>query len=614
MSYLSTQAPGVYIRELPSGARTIVGGATSISAFVGGAARGPLDTPTSITGFGEFERRFGGLNRQSPMSQAVRHFFANRGGEALILRVANTGAGITLTPDIGLTGAAGVVRFEVEVSNPAGDTFDLSIRGLDADGQLVAGVEGSAAIDLAAGPQAAIAAIDVAGDALVSVAMPASAPDRPPAGIIGSAPTAAGIQTLVLGPAPQAARVLVPAAGDDLLLVAADPGRWGNRLTASIDLTDAPAGTFNLVLRELDADGNVEREEAHLGVSANPSHARHLARVLELRSTVATVGAASFGDPPTTATPLTFLGGLDGSPPESSDLLGSDVEPRTGMYSLRHADLFNLLCMPRESWRTDVAADVTFWQSAMSFVEQERAFLLVDPPEDWSTAEQAVAGAGGFGVRSTNAALIFPRVRAANPLDDGSPSEFPPCGVVAGIIARTDAQRGIWKAPAGIDAVARGVLEPVVQLTDTQQGRLNQLGIDAFRTFPVYGTVLWGARTLLGADELASDWKYIPVRRLALYLHENLVRGTQWAVFEPNGEALWAQLRLSVGGFMQGLFQQGAFAGASRAEAYSVECNAQTTTVGDVERGVVNLIVRFAPLRPAEFVVLKIQQMVSQAG
>ena len=156
------------------------------------------------------------------------------------------------------------------------------------------------------------------------------------------------------------------------------------------------------------------------------------------------------------------------------------------------------------------------------------------------------------------------------------------------------------------------MLGPSIQLTDAEQGALNQAGIDAFRTFPVYGTVLWGARTLEGADELASEWKYIPVRRLALHLHENLRRGTQWAVFEPNGEALWAQLRLAVGGFMQGLFERGAFAGASKSEAYSVECSAQTTTQADIDRGVVNIVVRFAPLRPAEFVVLKIQQMVAQ--
>ena len=607
MSYLSTLAPGVYVQELPSGARTIVGGATSITAFVGGAARGPMNTPTSITGFGEFERRFGGLARHSPMSQAVRHFFINGGGEALIVRVGNAGEGITLTPGPGLIGAAGVVRFEVEVRDPSAAGFTLTIRGLDADGEAVAGVQDGGVITLATAA-ADIAGLDVGGDALVNVTMPAGSPAVPPAGILGSAANASGVQTLVLGPAPAAARVLL----GDLLLVAADPGRWGNRLTASVDHVDAPPSTFNLVVRELDADGNVTAEEAHLGVSAAANHQRHLVRILAQRSVLARSGVASFTEPADTAA-VPFQGGTDGSPPEPDDVLGSDAEPRTGMYSLRHAELFNLLCLPRDGWRTDVAADLAFWASAMTFVEAERAFLLVDPPDDWATADTAVAGVRTFGTRSTNAALVYPRVRAADPLHDGSPEAFPPCGVVAGIIARVDTQRWLWKAPAGIDAVARGILEPAVMLTDIQQGTLNRYGVDAFRTFPVYGTVLWGARTLRGADELASEWKYISVRRLALYLQENLVRGTQWAVFEPNGEALWAQLRLSIGGFMQDLFEKGAFAGASKAEAYSVDCNAQTTTQGDIDRGVVNVVVRFAPLRPAEFVILKIQQMVAQS-
>lgn len=614
MSYLSTRAPGVYVRELPSGNRTIVGGATSITAFVGGAARGPLDTPTSITGFGDYERLFGGLHRDSPMSQAVRHFFINGGGEALIVRVANDGASITLAPDAGL-GVAGVVRFEVEVSDVADPTFTLTIRGLDQDGELVAGAEASGPVDISGDPQADIEAI-ASGDGQMVSATVAAGADMPARGIIGSAPIANGTQQLVLGPVPQAARAHLPppAAGDALLLSAADPGRWGNRITASINDDDAPTGTFNLVLSELDAAGNAEREETHLGVSADPTHPRYLERILERRSALARVAATPFDTPDNTAAAIAFTGGSDGVPPEPGDLLGSDAEPRTGMYSLRHADLFNLLCLPRTSWDTTVAADLTFWETAMNFVGSERAFLLVDPPDDWATATQAVAGAQAFATRHDNAALFFPRVRAANPLDDGSPAEFPPCGVVAGIIARTDAQRGLWKAPAGIDAVARGIIEPAVQLTDTQQGALNQVGIDAFRTFPVYGTVLWGARTLSGADVLVSDWKYMSIRRLALYLQENLVRGTQWAVFEPNGEALWAELRLSVGGFMQGLFRQGAFAGASKSEAYSVECSAQTTTPEDTARGVVNVVIRFAPLRPAEFVVLKIQQLTAQAS
>jgi phage tail sheath protein FI len=186
--------------------------------------------------------------------------------------------------------------------------------------------------------------------------------------------------------------------------------------------------------------------------------------------------------------------------------------------------------------------------------------------------------------------------------------------VVAGVIARTDATRGVWKAPAGIDAGLAGVNDLTmgadpVNLTDAENGDLNVLGINCLRTFPVVGRVVWGARTLRGADALADEYKYLPVRRLALYLEESLYRGTQWVVFEPNDEPLWAQIRLNIGAFLQGLFRQGAFEGSSPRDAYFVKCDAETTTVNDRNLGRVNIIVGFAPLRPAEFVILQIQQI-----
>jgi uncharacterized protein len=147
-----------------------------------------------------------------------------------------------------------------------------------------------------------------------------------------------------------------------------------------------------------------------------------------------------------------------------------------------------------------------------------------------------------------------------------------------------------------------------------QQGVLNQLGINCLRSFPVYGTLIWGTRTLSGADALASEWKYLPVRRLTLYLEESLQRGLQWAVFEPNDEPLWAQIRQAIKGFMQGLFRQGAFQGRSAREAYFVKCDRETTTQADIDRGVVNVVIGFAPVRPAEFVVIKLQQLAGQAA
>jgi phage tail sheath protein FI len=170
----------------------------------------------------------------------------------------------------------------------------------------------------------------------------------------------------------------------------------------------------------------------------------------------------------------------------------------------------------------------------------------------------------------------------------------------------------VWKAPAGIDATLRGVVELEVKLTDRENGLLNPTGVNCLRAFPEIGRVVWGARTLRGADSLASEWKYVPVRRLALFIEESLFRGTKWVVFEPNDEPLWAQIRLNVGAFMQNLFRQGAFQGTSPRDAYFVKCDRETTTQNDINLGVVNIVVGFAPLKPAEFVVIKLQQMAGQ--
>jgi hypothetical protein len=151
-----------------------------------------------------------------------------------------------------------------------------------------------------------------------------------------------------------------------------------------------------------------------------------------------------------------------------------------------------------------------------------------------------------------------------------------------------------------------------VKLTDDENGQLNQLGINCLRTFPVAGSVVWGARTLRGADQLADEYKYVSVRRTALFIEESLYRGTQWVVFEPNDEPLWAQIRLNIGAFMHNLFRQGAFQGTTPQDAYFVKCDKETTTQNDIDRGIVNILVGFAPLKPAEFVVIKIQQIAGQ--
>jgi Bacteriophage tail sheath protein len=518
--------PGVYIEEIPSGVRTITGVATSITAFLGRALRGPVDEPVTITSFGDFERTFGGLGIDYPMSYAVRDFFLNGGSQAIVVRI----------------------------YNPPGEE-------------------------------------DNAGRAVITA--------------------------------------------NGLTLLAASPGEWANTLRARIDLavaTDLPwlatfgltsADLFNLTVRDT-ATASTETF-LNLTVAESP---RRVDRVLADSSVLVRLS----GDPPgsiptahgdpgptddiwaddTLSSPVS-TDGDNGGALDQAAYEGSQAD-KTGLFALEKADLFNLLCIPPDTRDGTTAQAVN--QTALSYCQQRRAMLIVDPPADWNNTADARDNLDGDiglnGLAARNAALYFPRVIEADPLLNGQLDTFAPCGIVAGVMARTDATRGVWKAPAGIDAALRGTQGLSVKLTDAENGLLNPLGINCLRSFPITGRVVWGARTLRGADLLADEYKYVPVRRLALFIEESLFRGTQWVVFEPNDEPLWAQIRLNIGAFMRGLFRQGAFQGSSPRDAYFVKVDSETTTQNDINLGIVNIIVGFAPLKPAEFVVIKIQQIAGQ--
>ena len=317
------------------------------------------------------------------------------------------------------------------------------------------------------------------------------------------------------------------------------------------------------------------------------------------------LAGATLATPPTDA----FLGGGTETPYGPADVypafIGSRAN-REGLYALEDADLFNILVMPG-------ITDPGVLADAASYCEERRAFFIVDaPPTATSVATMVTAASGTELPKSDHAAVYFPWTYVADPLKNGKPRLTPPGGTIAGLYARTDGNRGVWKAPAGTDANLAGVQSMAVPMTDGENGSLNPLGVNCLRTFPVYGAIAWGARTLRGADQMSSEYKYVPVRRLALYIEESLYRGTQWVVFEPNDEPLWAQIRLNIGAFMNGLFRQGAFQGSSPREAYLVKCDRETTTQDDINRGVVNILVGFAPLKPAEFVVISIQQLAGQ--
>jgi hypothetical protein len=313
--------------------------------------------------------------------------------------------------------------------------------------------------------------------------------------------------------------------------------------------------------------------------------------------------------------------GADGCAITDGEITGSGLEAaQAGLWALEKADLFNILCIPPLTHAKDIDPAATLLP-ALAYCRARRAMLIVDPPSRWNLPADVMDGSSGLaslglqGEDATNATLYFPRVRLPDPLNGGQLTTFAPCGMVAGIYARTDAQRGVWTAPAGRDASLRGVAEPAHRLTDADTEMLNSLGVNAIRALPApESVVVWGGRTLSGADRLGSEWKYIPVRRLGLYIEESLLRGTQWAVFEPNDERLWNRLRLQVDAFMHGLLRQGAFPGLVPGDAYFVRCGADTMTQGDIEQGRLNVMIGFAPLKPAEFIIVRIQHLVGRIG
>ncbi len=524
--------PGVYIEEIPSGVRAITGVATSITAFVGKALRGPTDQPVTVTSFVDYERIFGGLHCDITLGYAVRDFFLNGGGQAVIVRLYKP-----------VAGSASKAIYEIP----------------------------------------------------------------------------------------------------NLMLQAASEGAWGMQVRARIDkrpVTDPdliataerlgvqPADLFDLTVR----DGDKGFTETFLNLTTRQS-ARRADHVLLVQSNLVrvTTSLPSGSLPPAHTGALTDADawGNGAKSTAAKTIAAADVavdsatldaaaykgsqSAKTGLYQLEKTDLFNLLCILPDSRAGDVPDDV--YQEALGYCAKRRAMLIVDPKGGWTTVSAAQSGVAGMnlnGDMARNAAIYLPRIKQADPQLGGQIDTFVPSGAIAGIMARTDAQRGVWKAPAGLDASLVGVAGLQLDVTDAENGLLNALGINCLRTFPPHGRVVWGARTMRGADAAADEYKYVPVRRLALFIEESVYRGTQWVVFEPNGEPLWAQIRLNLSAFLHNLFSQGAFQGTNPKDAYFVKCDEQTTTQNDIDSGLVNMVVGFAPLKPAEFLLIRFQQVAGQ--
>lgn len=612
--------PGVYIEEVPSGVRTITGVATSITAFIGRARRGETNKATVINSFGDFERSFGGLWLQSQLGFAVRDFYLNGGSQAIIVRLYHAEEGQDAKPGKSKLSAGGV---KLEAANEgawgANLRASVDIDGVSEEVALALGVSKADLFNMTvrdSGPGGAserylnLTAVDSARriDRVLQAESALVRWDGPLDDAAAKA-VSASLKNLA-----DAQKILADAKKDLAVKLAASPN--ANVDTEKQAIAAAENKLADEVAKQADpvtaAEIALAKAKKKLSdkLIADPS-----ANVDTEKQAVADAQKKVDDEKKKMADAVS-----DGKALSADDFLPANGEAeKKGLYALEQADLFNLLCIPpyRTSDAVSYDVDTTVIAAATAYCERRRAMYLIDPPSNWNSKEKAkadfTATSDDFpGVRSRNAALFFPRIRQPNPLREGRMEEFAPSGAIAGVFARTDTLRGVWKAPAGTEATLVGVPQLEVNLTDAENGELNPLGINCLRAFPVTGRVVWGARTLRGADQLADEWKYIPVRRTALFIEESLYRGTQWVVFEPNDEPLWAQIRLNVGAFMHGLFRQGAFQGQTPREAYFVKCDKETTTQNDINLGIVNILVGFAPLKPAEFVVIKLQQIAGQ--
>lgn len=290
--------------------------------------------------------------------------------------------------------------------------------------------------------------------------------------------------------------------------------------------------------------------------------------------------------------------GLDGGTP-------GDLEHKTGLSALDTIRDVNIVCIPGIS-----SADVV--ATAANYCAQRGdCFFIGDSNVTDDTVDDARTFVNSLTVKNSYSAVYYPWLESPDPTGaSSSPIPLPPSGFIAGIYARIDSTRGVWKAPAGTEANVAGAVSLVADTTDAQQDFLNPIGVNVIRSFPASGIVVWGTRTLATLSN--PEYRYVPVRRTAIFLEQSIYAGIQWAVFEPNDFGLWASLRLNIGAFMMQQFRAGAFQGKTPNDAFFVKCDETTTTQQDIDAGTVNILVGFAPLKPAEFVVLKLTQKAGQ--
>lgn len=649
--------PGVYIQELPSAVHTITGVATSIAAFVGWAPQGPTDRAVLVQSWSDFANQFGGLDSRSYLGYSVNQFFGNGGQQAYIVRlvqstVITTGAPTGAKGSVAVSATGGSLTFTATNVGSWSNSYGIQIAaGTNPNTFKIMVVYAPAGVALAVletFDNLKVSSSPTITSNYVTLALSGPPTANPNSGffiLTGGAdgngvnvPAATAASVAITGitfdsNAPPSKVTISTGSASGLTLSAANQGIWGNNYAIQIQPKSDDYTRFSLSVVYIDpATGNQTTAESfqNLSVSSTDPQARYVVNVIKEQSRLITASMAS--SPLTITNTPSIPGSSTPSNPGSVGLgasvsgndgyiLSPSIDPKTkgalenalnsdpkasggGIHFLDAVPIFNLLCVPGEVVISTIS-------DLQAYCVTERAFLIVDSQSNDSFTTLQNGPTGLTGTNSMNSAFYFPWINQFDPKTNLTKA-FPPCGFMAGIYAATDSSRGVWKAPAGIDASLTGESGLTTVLTDIQNGTLNVQAINCLRNFPVYGDVVWGARTLQGNDQAGSQWKYVPIRRFALFLESSLFSGTQWVVFEPNDETLWGQIRLNIGAFMQNLFLQGAFQGTTPAQAYFVKCDAENNPQSSIDLGIVNILVGFAPLFPAEFVVIQIQQMAGQ--
>jgi phage tail sheath protein FI len=616
--------PGVYIQETSSGVRPIEGVSTSTTAFIGKCEKGPVNRAFMVTSFIEFQANYGTFLNDSFLAHSALQYFNNGGNRLYVVRVA---VASTDTSSISVGDRKATPAKTVTISAGSPGKWGNGISIAVGDGTVNPGNEFKITVQIGGNTVEVFdnLSIDhdaanfvekvVAGSQFITAAADSTDTDNGRS-VSGASPSTTlptdhrKLQVNLNGDGPQAIVLADPCGnGNDIataiqkavraltpLRVATPKGAFDNFTAGFADgvytLKSGTTGKLSTVQVTPSSDSSADAAALlKLGTVSGGTENNGLALLRPA------VGGYNLGSSRVGGAVIAVTPGTDG--PDGTTLQDSDYI--SGLSALNTVTDVNIIAVPGIGTKAVVEAGANFCGL------RGDCFFVGDMSAMDDTKEEAQSFVNGLAVKNSYAAVYFPWIRAVDP-SGASPNAIavPPSGFVTGIYARTDAKRGVWKAPAGTETTLGGATGLTKQLTDAEQDTLNPIGVNCIRFFQSSGIVIWGARTL--ATRSDPEYRYVPVRRLAIFIEQSLYNGIQWAVFEPNDDDLWASLRLNIGAFMLNLFRAGAFQGQTPAQAFYVKCDSQTNPQSQIDAGIVTVEVGFAPLRPAEFVVLTISQ------